>query len=75
MKPKAIKHFDFHLKALIQNHNYFHNHPKFLEPILPKSLRINHPAQIAKAILEAALAQEKGVKIISSKELHGSGTL
>lgn len=48
---------------------------KFLEPILPKSLRINHPAQIAKVILEAALAQEKGVKIISSKELHGSGTL
>lgn len=48
---------------------------KVLEPILPKSLRINQPAQIAKAILEAALAQEKGVKIISSKELLGSGTL
>lgn len=47
---------------------------KFLGPFLPKSLRINEPAQIAKAILEAAIAQEKGVKIISSKELLGSGT-
>lgn len=48
---------------------------KILGPILPKSWRINQPGQIAKVILEAAIAHEKGVKIISSKDLLGPDTL
>ena len=41
-----------------------------LGPLMPKSMRINPPAQIANAILDAALKQESGVVFISSRELN-----
>ncbi|HLT21805.1 MAG TPA: NAD(P)H-binding protein [Bacteriovoracaceae bacterium] len=40
-----------------------------LSPLLPKSLRINHPRNIAKELVEAALISKPGINIISSEKM------
>lgn len=42
---------------------------KALAPIVPKSYRVNPAKNIAKALLEAALAQHSGVQVIRSDQL------
>ncbi|MFA5584475.1 MAG: NAD(P)H-binding protein [Bacteriovoracaceae bacterium] len=40
-----------------------------LSPLLPKSMRINHPRNIAKELVGAALMSKPGINIISSEKM------
>jgi len=43
---------------------------RILTPILPKSLKMNHPEQIAKSLLESAILAEPGEHIVTAAELN-----